>query len=128
MAEHYTTRSTIPEERLYVIRILGTGAADPTLEIGQGVSVTEEATGNYRVTFSKNPGKFIGIRGYAFGGATPADVKGYTLTRDTYTAPTTTADGFLDLWVWDSSFAAADLAATQYLDVTIAFSESSEAA
>lgn len=128
MADFAVTRSTIPDERLYAIRLLGTGAADPTVEIGQGITAPRQAAGVYRVTFAKNPGTFIGIRGHAFGAATPGDVKGQTLTRDTFTAATATASGYLDIAVWSSTFAADDLQTTEYLDLTIAFSENSEAA
>lgn len=127
MGAEFVSRSTIPDERLYVIRLLGTGAADPTVEIGVGVTVTWQATGVYRITFTKSPGTFIGTRGPMFGAATPGDVKGQTCTRDTWVAPTATASGYLDISVWSSGFAADDLQATEYLDLTIAFSENSEA-
>ncbi len=113
----YTAKSSVPEERLYAIRILGVNDANPTEEVGAGVAITRTGEGVYRVTFAENPGTFIGIRGYCFGSATMSDTKGYTLTRDTYDTT-----GFtLDLSVWNSSFAAADITANQYLDVTIAF-------
>jgi hypothetical protein len=127
MTAEFVSRSSIPDERLYVIRLLGTGAADPTVEIGAGVTAPRQATGVYRVTIPKNPGTFIGVRGYVFGAATPGDVKGQTLTRDTWTAPTASASGYLDIAVWSSTFAADDLQATEYLDLTIAFSEDSQA-
>jgi hypothetical protein len=120
--QHTPSLSSVPGERLYRIRLLGTGAADPTVEIGQGVTVTRTASGVYKVTFTDGPGTFVGIAGYVFGAATPGDVKGQTLTRSTYTVPTSTADGFLSLSVWSSAFAADDLQTTEYLDVTIAFS------
>lgn len=120
--QHWPSQSSVPGERLYVLRLLGTGAADPTVEIGQGVTVTRTATGVYRVTFNEGPGTFVGIRGYTFGAATPADVKGQTLTRGTLVAATATADAYLELSVWSSTFAADNLQTTEYLDVTIAFS------
>lgn len=122
MAQHYPSLSSVPGERLYQLRVLGTGAADPTVEVGQGMTVARTGTGAYRITFTDGPGTFIGIAGYIFGAATPGDVKGQTLTRDTWTTPTSTADGFLDVAVWNSSFAADDLQATEYLDIRISFS------
>ncbi len=114
--------SSVPEERRYRIRILGTGAADPTKEVGQGVTVTRTAEGVYKLTFAENPGTFVGIEGYVFGAETPGDVKGHTLTRDTFD---TTDNVFsLSISVWDSSFAADDLDATEYLDVTVVFAGS----
>lgn len=120
--QFYPSASSVPGEKLYAIRLLGTGAADPTTEIGQGVTVTRTATGVYRITFNDGPGTFVGIRGYAFGAATPGDVKGQTLTRNTFVQPTSTADGYLEVSVWSSTFAADNLQATEYLDITIAFS------
>lgn len=128
MGAEFPPKSTIQDERHYRIRLLGTGAADPTVQFGP-VTVTHQATGVYRITFPKNPGTFIGLVGMpAFGAETPGDVKGQTCTRDTWTAPTASASGYLDVSVWSSAFAADDLQATEYLDLTIAFSESSEAA
>lgn len=113
-------RST-PSRNDYTLRILGTGAADPTLEKGSDVTVAHQATGVYRITFTQGPGAFVAVAGHCFGAATPSAVKGYTLTRDTPTAGTATTHPYLDISVWNSSFVASDLAATQYLDITIAF-------
>lgn len=115
------SRTDVDNEQVRQVVILGTGAADPTLVTGTEVTVTHQATGVYRLTFTGGPGTFVGVRGYVFGAETPSAVKGYTLTRDTFTAATSTAHGFLDVSVWNSSFAAADLAATQYLDLALVF-------
>lgn len=119
----FTGKSNIPEERLYPVRFLGTGAADPTKQAGPGVTVTRTAAGVYKLTFAKNPGTLVGIRGHAFGADAPAAVKGYTLTR----GPLVTTGGVysVEVSVWNSLFAAADLAAAQYLDVTFAFAAQS---
>jgi hypothetical protein len=119
------SKTNMAEERLYPCRILGTGAADPTKEAGPGLTVTRSAEGVLKVAFAQNPGTFVGIRGYAFGAATPSAVKGHTMTRDTYTAPASGVGGYIEISVWDSTFAADDLEATEYLDVTFAFAEQS---
>lgn len=103
------------------IRLLGTGAAAPTKEVGQGVTITRTAEGVYKITWTDNPGQFLGIVGYIFGDTTPADVKGHTLTRDTFTAATESASAYIEISVWDSTFAADDIDATEYIDVTFAF-------
>jgi hypothetical protein len=130
MIEYRGTTSSIPEEKHYRFRLLGTGAADPTVEVGPAsVRVTLTATGVYKIAWPivDGPGNFIGFVGAPmFGAATPADVKGQTCTRSTYTAPTETAGGFLSISVWSSTFAADNLQATEYLDFTIAFSGNSE--
>lgn len=120
MADLSPTKTSVHEERVYRIRILGTGAADPTVEVGQGVTVAETATGVYEITWAKGPGTFIGWS-CSFGAATPADLKGYTAVRDTYD----TTNFVLAISVFDSSNAAADLAANQYADITVVFAETS---
>lgn len=113
--DFYPLKVSEPEARDYSIRILGVDDANPTEQIGRGVVVTRTAEGVYRITWAEKPFTFVGIVGYCFGAATMSDVKGYTLTRDT---PETTT---LDVSVWNSSFAAADLIANQYVDITVRF-------
>lgn len=120
--------SSVPDERHIRVRLLGTGAADPTVELGQRVTVTRSAEGVYKITFDEGQGTFVGMNSPMFGAATPADVKGHTCTRDTYTAPTATAAGFIEISVWGSTFAAEDLQATEYLDLDFIFSQNSEVA
>lgn len=100
-----------------IIRILGVDDANPTEQIGNGVAITRTAEGVYRITWAANPGVFVGVKGYMFGAATMSDVKGYTATRDTYDS----TSFILDVSTWNSSFAAADIIANQYLDITVAF-------
>lgn len=118
------SRTSVGNERVHQFRLLGTGAADPTVELGpSGATVTHQATGVYRITMPSGSGTFVGVRGYMFGAATPGDVKGQTCTRDTYTVPTATALGFLDISVWSSTFSADDLQATEYLDIAIVMAQ-----
>lgn len=113
-------RSTVHNERVYRLRLLGTGAANPTVEVGQRVTVAWVSTGLYRLTWGEGPGTFIGWH-YGLGAATTGDLKGYTAVRDTYD----TTNHQLDVAVYNSSFTLADLAANQYIDVAIVFAESS---
>ncbi len=116
MNDFYPPRSSEPEVREHEIRILGTGAADPTLELGHGVAVTHTGTGAYKITWDRDPGTFL--RWFpGLGAATPADLAGYTVVRDTYDAATRS----LAFVVYDETFAPADLAATQYLDLGVRF-------
>lgn len=123
MPDFYESLSTIPEERKYRIRLLGVNGADPTKELGRGVTVTRTGEGAYRITFSGVPGTFIGWS-CNFGAATPADLKGYTAVRDTWDA----TNKRLDFVVYDSTFTAADLIANQYADIEVVFSTTPEAA
>lgn len=103
----------------YKIRILGANGADATVQEGVGVtSVARTGEGAYTITFSKDPGLFVGWS-IDFGAATPADLAGYTGVRGVYSASART----LAFVVYNSSFAAADLIADQYADITVSFSE-----
>ena len=118
-----TGKTNVHEERVVRLRLLGTGAADPTVEYGQNVTVARQAQGVHRITLADAHGKFICIGGYIFGAATPGDVKGQTLTRDTFTDPTSTARGYIDIAIWSSTFAADDLQVTEYLDLSLVFAD-----
>jgi hypothetical protein len=115
--DFFPIKTTEPDTRLYTIRILGVDDANPTEQFGSGVAITRTGEGVYRITWAANPGTFLGVVGFIFGAATMSDVKGYTVTRDTFD----TTSYLLDLSVWNSSFAAADIIANQYLDITVAF-------
>lgn len=119
--EFYPSKTSLSDERVVRARFLGTGGV-PTIECGQRLSVSRVSAGLYRVTFGVGIGTFCGIGGYCFGAATPGDVKGQTMTRDTYDA----TNNQLDLAIWSSGFAADDLQATEYLDVNFVFTENSE--
>lgn len=108
--------------RTYKVGITGTGAADPTKRHGPGITVTRTAAGVYKFSFASHPGTLLGFKP-SFGADTPSAVKGYTATRDTYTAPSGSTDGYVEVSVWDSTFTAADLAALQYLDLEFEFTE-----
>jgi hypothetical protein len=112
------SKSSVHEERSYRIRLLGTGAANPVTEVGQGVVVTRTAVGVFKVTFNAHPGTFVNCN-YMFGAATPSDVKGQTCTRG---IPVITAGVFsMSFSTWSSAFAADELLATEYLDLTLTF-------
>lgn len=116
--QHYEGRTSVPEERVTRIRLLGVNDANPTRQLGQGVTATRTGEGAYLITWADNPGTFIGWH-YGFGADTPADLKGYTAVRDTYDS--TAGVYTLPFVVYNSSFNAADLIAAQYIDITVAF-------
>lgn len=121
MYAEYQARSTIAESRKYLIRLLGANGADPTKQLGRGVTVTRTGEGAYRIQWADNPGQFVGWR-VGLAAATPADLKGYTVVRDTYDA----TNARLDFVVYDSTFTAADIIANQYLDIEVEFSEATQ--
>lgn len=112
----------VSELRWYHLRLLGTGAAHPTKELGYGMTVTRTAVGVFRITWTSNPGAFVGFT-WGLGAATMSDVKGHTVTRDTF--DTTNAVYTLDLSLWSASDAADELNANEYMDVVIWFKETS---
>lgn len=110
-------KTAIPDERKYRVRIEGANGANPTQDLGAGVTVTRTGEGAYLITWAKNPGTFMGWAP-GFGAATPADLAGYTVVRDEYSSTAYT----LAFVVYDSTFAEADLIADQWLDLAIEFS------
>lgn len=109
-------RTTIQEATDYVIRILGTGASTPTVQEGIGVTVSYVSTGKYKITFAENPFQFVGAF-YGLLATTMADLKGYTVVFEDYNSTAFT----IQFTVFNSSFAAADLAATQRLCINLKF-------
>lgn len=113
----FTTRSNVPDEVTHRVRLLGANDAHPTAETGGGgITATRTGEGAYRVTFAESPGIFVGWA-CGLGAATPGDLAGYTAVRDTYDA----TNFRLDFVVYNSSFAAADLIANQYIDLAMTF-------
>lgn len=117
MGQFADSKSNVHQERVHRMRLLGTGASAPTVEFCPNVTISRVSAGLYRITWADAVGTFMCIGGYTFGAATPGDVKGQTLTRDTFD----TTNKQLDIAVWSSAFAADDLQATEYLDVSFVF-------
>jgi hypothetical protein len=118
----FPAKTNIAEERKHRIRMLGTGNGTvPTLDLGHGVTLLWVATGRIKITWAENPGTFVGLDGWGFRDATQGNVKGWTATAGVY--PLTASTFTIEIDFWNSSFAAADLAATSYLDLILVFSE-----
>ncbi len=119
----FSDMETLASVRHHRMRLLGTGNGTvPTLDIGHGVTLAWTATGRIKITWADNPGTFVGFGGMpAFGDTTQANVKGWTATRGVY--PLTASTFTLEIDIWNSTFAAADLATTSYLDLDLVFSE-----
>jgi phenolic acid decarboxylase len=66
-----------------IIRMLGTGASAPTKLYGKGVTITRTSEGLYKVTWSENPGTYLGFS-WSLDAATPGNVAGHTVVGDTY--------------------------------------------
>lgn len=116
-----------PKENLAQVRhwraqIQGNGTGVCTLVIGHGVTLSRPAIGRMLLTFSENPGTFVGIGSDAFRDNTSqANVKGWTCTGGVLV--NTNGVFSLEVDFWSSTFAAVDLAATSFLDLDLVFSE-----
>lgn len=115
----FVQRSTEPEEVVYRVRMLGTGAATPTKVLGKDVTLGRTGVGVYTITFGKTPGEFQGLDGYGFNAATPLNLAGCTVVLTTPASSTTTLA--YTITVYGSTFAARELAATEYLTVGLIF-------
>jgi hypothetical protein len=115
----YPVRAKTPELVKSTYAGIGTGAAALTAIITDGVVCTWSATGVYILTFAENNGTFIGLT-YGLGATTASTVKGYTVSYGLYNTTTRA----ITINVWNSSFAAADLAALQYLTLEFSFRQS----
>lgn len=118
--QFFDTKTNVASERLYQARLVGVNNANPTTEFGPGMTITRVSEGIIRFSFIENPGEFVGIRGYAFGDTTPADMKNKELVRSGYTAPSGSTKGYVDVHIFESG-TPDDLEATEYLDITFAF-------
>lgn len=111
-------RSSVHNERRYYIRLLGTGAAVPTIEFGPGITLARISTGLNRITWTPGPGTFVGFT-YGLGAATTGDVKNFSVIRDTYD----TTNHQLDVALYNASGTITDLAANCYMDLIVTFAE-----
>lgn len=116
--DFFKPKTTEPEQRDHILRLVGTGATAPTVEVGKGITVTRTGTGVYKITWDGNPGEFLGWT-FGLGAATPGDIKGHTLIRDTYDATSRS----IEISFFNAAEAAHDLAALEYFDLVFRFKE-----
>jgi len=116
MSDAYPVRSSVPEIVEHLISLVGTGAAIPTkvTGTGPGITVTRTSAGLYVLTWSENPGIFIGLS-WGLGADTPLDVDRFSLVRSAF------ASNALSITVFSEAGTATDLAALQYVDIVIRF-------
>jgi hypothetical protein len=112
-------RSSEPETRDYINKILGTGAGNPTQVMGKGVTPTWVSTGLYRFMWKENPLNPIGLVGFSFEATTPAQLAGFSLV----VTPWDSVNLKFDVSVFNSTFVLANLAAAQWLTLVFRFKE-----
>jgi len=117
-------RAATPERVSYDCRILGTGAADPTREIGAdaGITVTRQGVGVLRFQFDHNPGKYLGQE-HSLIATTMTALLGFTLVFGDWDATNLRIDATLG----NAANAAAELAAAQRISVVFNFSRTGAA-
>jgi hypothetical protein len=116
----YPVKTNLPELRHHIVKFVG-GTTAVTKVFGPSVDVSYTATGRVTLTWSdpaENPGTFIGITGFCFQGTTPGNVDLFQLVHEAYSASART----LVLNMYESG-SLADLAALEWLTVTVTFQE-----
>ncbi len=114
----WNLRATVAEEVVHEIRVVG-GAAAVTKVTGLGLAVTYVATGRYKITWAENPGTYV-MPLATLEAATPGDLAGHTVIFDTYDSSTLTQEFYL----YNASFAVHDLAASEWINISIKFKRS----
>lgn len=117
MQDKYDLQSNVPALKAHVVRMVG-GSSAVTKVYGPGVAVTRTDTGDYTLTWSENPGTFIGAT-YGLSATTISDLAGHTVVFGAYGS----SDYTLDLTLANASDAAHDLAALEWITVVAWFSE-----
>lgn len=116
-APPYNSRETQPAVITHDVRLLGTGAAVPTAVLASGITVTRDGVGIYTLTWSANPGVWMGSTGSGFQATTSADVKGCSVSWGVFNT-TTYAVQFK---VWDVTGAARELGVLEWLSFGLKF-------
>lgn len=111
-------KSDHPDTWVRLVTVLG-GSSAATMTVGRGVTLTYGGSGLLTLTWKENPGLFLGLDA-SFQATTMAALKGYTVVAGVFNTTTNA----LALTVYNSSFAATDLAALQWLSLRIYFKES----
>lgn len=105
-----------PEGYLQFAKFVG-GSAAVTKVHGRNVTTTYISTGIVDIALVDNPGRFLGVTGFGFEATTQGDLKGYSVVAGVMNTTTNT----LRLKIYDSTFALANLAALQWLSMTLFF-------
>lgn len=119
MQDASIVKATNPDQWDHIIRAVG-AASDIVKVYGPGVAVTRTDTGDYLLTWSENPGTFIGVT-YGLQATTLSDLAGHTVVFGAYSTSAFT----LAFTVTDASDAAHDLAALEWITVRVTFAQNS---
>lgn len=114
--EEYPLRSSVPETYDHFIKFVGGSSAVTAVE-ARGCTVTYISTGIVDLVFKELEGSFAGVAGHGFEATTVADLKGYSVVVGVFNTTTKT----LRLNITNASDTLADLAALQWLSITLKF-------
>ena len=117
----YNLQTEEPGVKAHMVRLIGGAASiakdgDAPAAGGYGITATRTGTGAYKLAWGANPGVFQGWS-CDLGAATPANLAGHTVVRDTYDA----SAHELDFSLFNASDAAHDLANNEYVDIVVYF-------
>lgn len=115
--QFYPNFGGIQNLRKYFVRVLGIDGSLTTQE-ANGMTITRTGEGAYLITWADNPFQFVSAS-FAFVATTRADLKGYTVVFGDYSSTAKT----MAFTVFDSTFTAADLIATQRVCIEVTFAE-----
>lgn len=113
--DSFDQQNAQPQVVAYEVLAQG-GSTSVTKEHGKGVTVSRTGDGAYRITWNENPGAFQSVT-HSLQAATPGDLAGHTVIFDTYDS----TNKRLDFVVYNDTPAAHDLAADEYINVTVKF-------
>lgn len=113
----YELHTSQPETFEHFVKFVG-GTTAVTKLYGPGVTVTYVSTGVVDVTWSETPGTYLGFTS-GLHATTQSGLKGFTIVGGDFNTTTRT----VRLNIYNSSFALADLAASQWAMLNFRFKQ-----
>lgn len=110
-SDYFPSRSSEPENREEIVRLIGNGTGTPTKGSGRHVTLARSGVGVYTATFTESPGAFVRHIGPALQSSTGADLKNFSAVYKDYNATTRT----IEIQVYNAAGAATDLSSVQSL-------------
>lgn len=117
----WDVQSNVVKEIDQIIKLTGTGAAQPTQTFGLGMSVNRTGVGVIEISWQELPGQYVGLKGHGFEATTIAALKGYTVVAGAFDPATAK----VVINITNATDTLADLAANQHITLTFAFNKTS---
>jgi hypothetical protein len=116
--EAFDAQTSEPDLKDHYVKFVG-GTTAVTKLFGKGMSVSYISTGVVDLIWKENPGAFMGVKGYCFEATVQGGVKGYTVVAGVFNTSTFTLR--LNIFGFGATPALTDLAALQWLSITLGF-------